>query len=190
MRLLYLDEFRPNERCRILRTSASFWAGFVADRRGSFETMKMTVLGAGAWGTSLARLLARSGHAVTLWARDPDLLNEISLRHENERFLPRVELPASLKYDPDLSQSVREAEIIVIAVPSQGFRSVVCRIPDCRAVMVSVTKGIEQTTGLTMSGILKEIHPRASICCLSGPSFAAEVAADIPTAVVAGGEGA
>lgn len=147
--------------------------------------MNITVLGAGAWGTSLARLLQQGPHRVTLWGHMPDWIEEIRRTGRNERFLPGVELPKDLLLECDLRQAVSEAACVVVAVPSQPFREVTRCLQEFAGVVVSVTKGIEYDTGLTMCGILAENAPKARSAALSGPSFAIEVARDIPTAIVA-----
>jgi len=147
--------------------------------------MKTTVIGAGAWGTALANLLAQNGSAVTLWARNPAHLREIQRTGRNEILLPGIRLSPELKYEPDLALAAEGSECLIVAVPSKFLREVTARLPDFRGIAVSVTKGIEDQTGLTMSGILKETMPGCAAAALSGPSFALEVARGIPGAVVA-----
>lgn len=147
--------------------------------------MNITVLGAGAWGTSLARLLQPENHRVTLWGHMPEWIEEIRATGRNERFLPGIPLPQELQLEHDLQKAISGAEFVVVAVPSQPFRKVTQCLQDFSGVVVSVTKGIEYDTGLTMCGILEENAPLARRAALSGPSFAIEVARDIPTAIVA-----
>jgi glycerol-3-phosphate dehydrogenase (NAD(P)+) len=147
--------------------------------------MKITVLGAGAWGSALARLLVHGGNEVTLWGHVPEWLEEIRQAGRNERFLPGIELPRDLRLEPDLARSVQGADCVVVAVPSQPFREVTRCLGNFAGMVVSVTKGIEYDTGLTMCGVLGQNAPRARCAALSGPSFAVEVARDIPTAIVA-----
>jgi glycerol-3-phosphate dehydrogenase (NAD(P)+) len=147
--------------------------------------MKITVIGAGAWGTSLARLLHQGEHRVTLWGHVAEWLDEIRRTGRNERFLPGIDLPRELILEPNLSQAIAGAECVVVAVPSQPFREVTRQLADYSGPIVSVTKGIEYETGLTMCGILSETAPQARSAALSGPTFAIEVARDIPTAIVA-----
>jgi glycerol-3-phosphate dehydrogenase (NAD(P)+) len=146
--------------------------------------MKITVLGAGAWGTALARLLQEKNQ-VTLWGHDPVGLEKIRETRRNEAFLPGIDLPAELKFEATLADAIRPAQFIVIAVPSKGFRQVSTQLRDCRTPIVNVAKGIEHDTGLTMCGILAETVPNAKCAALSGPSFAIEVARGVPTAIVA-----
>jgi glycerol-3-phosphate dehydrogenase (NAD(P)+) len=147
--------------------------------------MKITVLGAGAWGTALARLLQQGGDTVTLWGHVAEWLEEIRQTGRNDRFLPGIEVPREVGLQSDLPRAIQHAEGIVVAVPSQPFREVTRNLRDYSGFVVSVTKGIEYDTGLTMCGILKENAPKAKSAALSGPTFAVEVARDIPTAIVA-----
>lgn len=148
--------------------------------------MKIAVIGAGAWGTALARLLVLGANEVKLWGHVPAWLDEIRHTRRNDRFLPGIELPRSLHLESDFERAVRGTECVVVAVPSQVFREVTRRLGDFGGLVVTVTKGIEYDTGLTMSGILTETAPQATAVALSGPTFAVEVARDIPTAIVAG----
>lgn len=147
--------------------------------------MKITVLGAGAWGTALARMLAQREHEVTLWDFLPETLDQIRQTGRNERFLPGIELPKNLKLQPDAAKAVAGAECVVVAIVSKAFRDVTGCLSGFSGAVVSVTKGIEYETGLTMSGILAANAPRARVAALSGPTFALEVARGIPTAIVA-----
>lgn len=150
--------------------------------------MNITVLGAGAWGTSLARLLKAGSNQVTLWGHMPEWLQEIRKTGRNERFLPGIALPEDLRLEADLNLAIAGAQCIVVAVPSQPFRQVTVALKAFSGIAVSVTKGIEYETGLTMCGILAQNAPKAKWAALSGPSFAIEVARDIPTAIVAASE--
>ncbi len=147
--------------------------------------MNITVLGAGAWGTALARLLSKARNRVTLWGHVAEWLEEIRQTGRNDRFLPGIDLPRDVSLDPDAARAISGAHCVVVAVPSQPYRDVTCVLQDYSGLLVSVTKGIEYATGLTMCSILAENAPRAACVALSGPSFAIEVARDIPTAVVA-----
>jgi glycerol-3-phosphate dehydrogenase (NAD(P)+) len=146
--------------------------------------MKATVLGAGAWGTALAKLLHDAGHDVTLWGHLRSHIEEIQATRRNERFLPGIELPA-LRLEPEIKAALAAPDVVVIAVPSKGFRAVTGHLRDYRGLLASVTKGIEYDTGLTMCGVLASTAPLAQAAALSGPSFAIEVARGIPTALVA-----
>ncbi len=145
--------------------------------------MRVTVLGAGAWGTALAKTLQENGNAVTLWDINPASLAEVQAGR-NERYLPGVPLPADWKTQADFSKAVGGAECVVLAIPSQAFREVSARLKGHPGIFVSVTKGIEFATGDTMSRILREQAPADRVVALSGPSFAREVALGVPTTVV------
>jgi glycerol-3-phosphate dehydrogenase (NAD(P)+) len=147
--------------------------------------MKITVLGAGAWGTALSRLLQNATHCVTLWGYDHQALEDIGQTGRNDRYLPGIELPREIALESDMARAMNGSECVVIAVPSKGFREVAKGLGNCEGLIVSVTKGIEYETGLTMCGILAQMMPHAKCAALSGPSFAIEVARDIPTAIVA-----
>ena len=145
--------------------------------------MRITVLGAGAWGTALAKILQENGNFVTLWDKNTATLDEIR-RGCNERYLPGVTLPTDWKTEADFKKAIGGAECVVLAVPSQAFREVVEKLKGHPGIFVSVTKGIEFETGDTMSRILREIAPADRVVALSGPSFAREAALGIPTTIV------
>lgn len=148
----------------------------------------IVVLGAGSFGTCLAVLAARE-HDVTIWARDPETAEAIERDRFNPRYLSEFELPANITATADLNEALADKEIVICAVPSHGVREVMGRaskaiVPD--AILVSTVKGIEVETGMTMHRVLEDVlpeslHPR--IVCLSGPSFAREIAEHKPTAV-------
>jgi glycerol-3-phosphate dehydrogenase (NAD(P)+) len=147
--------------------------------------VNVTVLGAGAWGTALARLLCDGKNAVTLWGHNPTHLEDLRKSGRNERYLPGIPLPPGLKLETNLAQSVSGAECVVVAVPSKAFRKVTQALTHFNGIAVSVTKGIEHETGLTMCGLLEQNAPTAKVAALSGPSLALEVARGVPTAIVA-----
>ena len=149
--------------------------------------MRIAVLGAGAWGTALAKVLQENGNAVTLWDINADTLGELRLGH-SERYLPGVKLPTDWKTEPDFQKAVGGAECCIMAIPSQHFRPVAAKLKGHPGILVSVTKGIEFETGETMSRILREHTPANRVVALSGPSFAREVALGIPTTVVCASE--
>ena len=145
--------------------------------------MRITVLGAGAWGTALAKILQENGNAVTLWDKSVATLEEIQ-RGKNEKYLPGVALPDDWKTQTDFKSAIGGAECVVLAIPSQAFREVTAKLKGHPGIFVSVTKGIEFETGDTMSRILREQAPADRVVALSGPSFAREVALGIPTTIV------
>ncbi|WP_337866848.1 NAD(P)H-dependent glycerol-3-phosphate dehydrogenase [Ignavibacterium sp.] len=153
--------------------------------------MKVSVLGAGGWGTTLAVLLHYNGHNVTLWEYKKSYAKELSKKRENKIYLPKVFIPEEIKITSDLEESTIDKNFIVLAVPSQFLRKVIEKI-DYHSIkdtiLVSVSKGIEKETLMTMSQMIKDVHHRLSkeqIGVLSGPSHAEEVSKRIPTAVVA-----
>ena len=149
--------------------------------------MRITMLGAGAWGTALAKILQENGNAVTLWDQDPELLRSVQ-NGRNDKYLPGVPLPTDWKTYTDFKTAVGGAEGVVLAIPSQAFRGVASRLKGHPGILVSVTKGIEYETGDTMSRILREMAAADRVAALSGPSFAREVALGIPTSVVCASE--
>ncbi|GIK21789.1 MAG: NAD(P)H-dependent glycerol-3-phosphate dehydrogenase [Ignavibacteriales bacterium] len=153
--------------------------------------MKISVLGAGGWGTTLGILLHYNGHQVTLWEYKKNYVKELLKKRINSLYLPGVPIPEEISITHDLEESIHQKNILVLAVPSQFLRSVVEQIkyPDIKnSILVSVSKGIENKHLMTMSQMLKDVHPQLSknqIGVLSGPSHAEEVSRRIPTAVVA-----
>ncbi len=149
--------------------------------------MNISVLGAGAWGTALAKHLVESGHAITLWGHDRTHLDDIKARSENVRLLPGIPLPDSLQFEPDL-QRAAESDFLVFSLPSRALDEVAARLTGFNGIIVSTTKGIEFESGSTMSAVLARRMPAAKIAALSGPTIAVEVARGIPTAMVAASE--
>lgn len=153
--------------------------------------MNIGVIGAGSWGTTLAHLLAKKGHGVTLWAYESDLVERMRQTRENDLFLPDVKLAPGLGFTSDLAEAARGRELLLLVPPSQVMRKVMEQaVPhlDEGTLVVSASKGIENDTLMTMSEVLGEVLPpscRDRLAFLSGPSFAREVSADMPTAVVA-----
>ncbi len=147
--------------------------------------MNVAIIGAGAWGTALGLIAHQNGHQITLWGHNAAHLAETASARVNERYLPGVPLPPGFRYEADLTAAVIGAEVVVLAVPSKAFRGVTTRLGGYRGLIVSVTKGIEFNTGLTMCGVLEQTVPTARLAALSGPSLAIEVAHGVPTAVVA-----
>ena len=147
------------------------------------------VLGAGSWGTALAIHLASVGHGVTLWGRDAGLIEEMRDRRANPTYLPDITFPPLLNPVASLDEALSGAHHVIVAIPSHGLRAVLSaaapEIPE-GAVLVSATKGIEAGSLQRMSEIIRdETGNRHPVVALSGPSFAAEVARHLPTALVA-----
>ncbi len=153
--------------------------------------MKIGVIGAGSWGTALANMLAGKGYPVTLWAYEKDLVERMKMTRENDLFLPGFSLSSNLDFTADLSAAVSGKEMVLLVSPSQVMRLVVQQALEDfnpESLIVSASKGIENGTLLTMSQVLRELLPPSChqrLAVISGPSFAKEVAAGIPTAVVA-----
>lgn len=154
----------------------------------------MAVIGAGAWGTTLARHLAEKGALVRLWAYEPQVVAAIRDKRENTLFLPGVAIPSSVTPTVSLAEAVRGVEWLIFAVPSHAARSVLRQLGPLLSVpvpLVSATKGIEEKTLKLMTQIMQDTLPPAchrSLAVLSGPSFAAEVCRGQPTAVTLAGE--
>lgn len=155
---------------------------------------RVAVIGAGAWGTSLARHLATKGLSVRLWAYEPDVVEAIRTKRENTIFLAGVQLPPSLSATGSLQEAVQDIDLLVFAVPSHAARPVLQqlgRLVPHPIPIVSATKGIEEGTLKLMSQVMEEVFPahlHPSLCVLSGPSFAMEVCRDQPTAIVLAGQ--
>ncbi|MEQ1909858.1 MAG: NAD(P)H-dependent glycerol-3-phosphate dehydrogenase [Vicinamibacterales bacterium] len=149
---------------------------------------RVTVLGAGSWGTALAVHLGRVGHDVRLWARDPLTVRDIRNRRANVVYLPDVLLPDGVTPTDSLEEAARDTDLIVSAIPSHGCRAVIRAVrPHLApgAILVSATKGLEAETMLRMSEVIaQEAGPGHPVAVLSGPSFALEVAQQRPTAVL------
>jgi glycerol-3-phosphate dehydrogenase (NAD(P)+) len=151
---------------------------------------KVAVLGAGAWGTALAKLLADKGDTVALWSRRRDLCDAIGAAGENTRYLPGAKLPRNLSATHDLGEALDGARMVVFVVPSHATREVArAAAPHVRSgvPVVSATKGIENESLMFMDEVLASelpAHARQHLAFLSGPSFAKELALELPTAVV------
>lgn len=155
---------------------------------------KFAVVGAGAWGTALAAHAARLGHAVTLWALEAEVADEIHTRHCNSIYLPGVPLPENLQATCDMVAAVDGADVVMLVPPSSHLRSVVTKVAPAlgaETVVVVATKGIEEGSLKLMSEVVGETAPELGerLAFLSGPSFAKEVARGLPSDVVVASEG-
>ena len=157
-------------------------------------SLTMAVVGAGAWGTALADHLARNGHAVSLWAYEPEVAQAIDERHANPVFLPGFDLHPELRGSNDLPRTLAGAELVVLVMPTHVFREVLGKaaphLPHGAAI-VTCSKGIEGGTGFTMAQVAADVlapEHRDHLAALSGPSFAKEVASGTPTAVTVASE--
>lgn len=149
---------------------------------------RCAVIGGGAWGTAIADRLARNGHPTRLWAREADVVASVNARHENARFLPGASLAPSLVATDDAADALADAALVVYAAPSHVLRRVVAdgaKSVPMTAVLAVATKGIERDTLALMTDVVEAEAPGRPVVAVSGPSFAAEVAAGQPTAVVA-----
>ena len=147
---------------------------------------RLTVIGAGAWGTALASLYARAGHTVFLLGRNADAMAAMSETRRNEAYLPDILLPASLQTTHDAEKALRDADAVLFVVPAQSLGTAAQAyqhlIPE-KALIVLCAKGIERRSGRFASDIMAERFPKNPLAVLSGPSFAADVANGLPTAV-------
>jgi glycerol-3-phosphate dehydrogenase (NAD(P)+) len=147
---------------------------------------RLAVIGGGAWGTALATVAARAGAETVLWARDPAIVDAIRRRHENPIYLPGIALDPAIVATSDATAALAGAEAVLIVVPAQFLRGALARLASLLPPAVPLlvcAKGIETGSLKTMSEIAREIAPAAPVAVLSGPSFAAEVAQGLPTAV-------
>ncbi len=156
--------------------------------------METTVLGAGAFGTALAIQLARQGHSTKLWARRPEWVAELEAARENVRYLPGVAFPGALRVESSLSRALEGAELVVLAIPSQGTRDVVTEAKALLTtpVICCASKGIEKGTTMLLSEVMQDVLGEGAatrLTYLSGPSFAKELAECVPTAVTVAGVG-
>lgn len=156
--------------------------------------MKIAVLGAGGWGTTLAILLNDNGFDVTLWEFNPEYAKTLKEYRENFYYLPKIKIPNSITITNELEAAVHGKNLIVIATPTQFIRSSLSELSNFDfkdSILVSVSKGIENKTHFLVSDILSDVFKKVkkkNLLCLSGPSHAEEVSKKIPTAVVCAGE--
>jgi glycerol-3-phosphate dehydrogenase (NAD(P)+) len=139
--------------------------------------MRVAVLGAGSWGTTVASLAA-ARNQTTLWARDPEVARQIREKHINSSYLPSFDLPERLHATDDMEEAVRDADVMIAGVPSHGFRPVLERaVPHVRPwiPIVSLTKGFEAGTLLRMTEVVKELFPGHPAAALTGPNLAKEI---------------
>jgi glycerol-3-phosphate dehydrogenase (NAD(P)+) len=141
--------------------------------------LKVGLLGGGSWGTTVASLVARNTE-VTLWARDEATVTEINEHHTNEKYLPGATLRAGVRATSSLEEAVSAADVLVMGIPSQGFRSVLEQVkPHLRAwvPVISLTKGLEFDTGMRMTEIIQQVSPGHPVGVLTGPNLAREIMA-------------
>ena len=143
---------------------------------------RLGVVGGGAWGTALAQVGASDGREVLLWAREPEVVEAINSGHENSVFLPGSKLDPAIRATGDL-QELEECAAWLVVTPAQHMRPVLEAAPVGDRPLILCSKGIEEKSGLLLHAVAREACPQASIAVLSGPTFAHEVAAGLPTAV-------
>lgn len=152
---------------------------------------RVAVIGAGSWGTALSVVAARAGHQVRLWSRNAEVVEEVNQQHLNSIYLQDATLPDDVRATSDTSEALEGAERVIIATPSHAVRAVLGTMVgaiDPNAIIISATKGIEIETGKRVSQVVEEVAGdkfSPKFVCLSGPSFAKEVVAGHPTAIVA-----
>lgn len=152
---------------------------------------KVSVIGAGSWGTALSTVLCRNGHEVTLWSIMEAEVSMLQEKREHVDKLPGVKLPEALQITTDLEKSMKGADLLVLAVPSPFTRSTSKLMAPYAAdgqLIVNVAKGIEEATLMTLTDIIKEEIPNCRVAAMSGPSHAEEVGRGLPTTVVAGAD--
>ncbi len=147
------------------------------------------VIGGGAWGTALAQVAANAGHAVQLWAREAEVVAAINGMHENTSFLPGITLSPAIHATQDWA-TLADARAILVVTPAQHMRAVLANLRDHAAPLILCSKGIEAGTLLPLHEVARQAVPCAPIAVLSGPTFAHEVAAGLPTAVTLAAEDA
>ena len=150
---------------------------------------KISIIGAGSWGTALAWLLHNNGHEVRVWSIMEDEIEMLRTKHEHEQKLPGVKLPEDMDFTTDLKESLTDRDLVVLAVPSPFTRSTSQKMaPFVKEgqIIVNVAKGIEEATLMPLSDIIEQEIPQANVAVLSGPSHAEEVGKGLPTTCVAG----
>lgn len=150
-------------------------------------TASITVMGAGSWGTSLAILLAKNGHKVILWGRNKEKISAMQHAAENTFFLPDITFPENLSLSSDLKQAVLQNEELLVVVPSHAFRDTLLKVKAIKPQIQRIswaTKGLEPETHRLLHSVVDEIfHTSVKQAVISGPTFAAEVARGLPTAL-------
>lgn len=148
---------------------------------------KITIIGAGSWGSSLAVLLSNNKHDITVWSCFPDEVKSLSEDREHKDKLPGIRIPNNVSFTGDINAALRGAEFVVFVVPSQTIRQnakLIAPLLDADTILVNCSKGMEESTGLRLSEVIAEEIQGHAIVGLYGPSHAEEVAQGIPTTVV------
>ena len=161
------------------------------DARGPSKLMRIAVIGAGNWGTGLAIMAARAGHAVSVWARNPAVVQSINSEHINPVYLKRLRIPETVSATENIGDALIGSELIIMAAPSHATRQILesmSTLVEPGSIIVSATKGIEIETGKRISQVVADVMNETlakRFVCLSGPSFATEVVEKHHTAIVA-----
>lgn len=151
--------------------------------------MRIGVIGGGAWGTALAQVLSVAGKDVTMWAREPEVIESITKDRENTPYLPGIKLHENLKVTDSITEA-SEADILLMVTPAQYLRSTLIAIKgqvDSKPIVLC-SKGIEIETGMMLSQVVQEETPKAHVAVLTGPTFAREVARGLPSGVTIAAE--
>ncbi|MFA5368976.1 MAG: NAD(P)H-dependent glycerol-3-phosphate dehydrogenase [Candidatus Paceibacterota bacterium] len=154
------------------------------------KKINITILGDGAWATTLAILLSKNNHNVVVWSAFGEHLDELSKERENYKYLPGIKIPKNIIFEKDINCAIENSEIVVFAIPSKFFRDVAKKIKQSKSdlkgkVFISVAKGLEQKTLKRMTEIIKDELGNVQTAVLSGPSIAIEVAQGLPALIVA-----
>jgi len=154
------------------------------------KKQNITILGDGAWGTTLAILLSENGHNVSVWSAFPEHLREIDKKRENKKYLAGIKIPKNIIFEKDLNKVIEKSDWIIFAIPSKFFREVAQKVKQTNIslrgkVFVNVAKGLEQKTLKRMTEVLKDELGNVQVAVLSGPTIAIEVAKKMPAIVVA-----
>lgn len=144
--------------------------------------MKLGIIGGGAWGTALAQVAARRGDDTLVWAREPEVVESINSRHENSLFLPGVALSPQIRASNDLA-ALDTCDALLVVTPAQFMRTTLAGCAARGLPLILCSKGIEAETGMLMSEVAQQACPQSPVAVLSGPTFAAEVARGLPTAI-------
>jgi glycerol-3-phosphate dehydrogenase (NAD(P)+) len=154
--------------------------------------MKITIMGAGSWGTTLAHILAQRGHTISLWAREQKTADEINNHHTNNTYLKKVKLESKIMATHQLADALKAAELAIIVIPSPYVRDITQKmskhIPNTLKFIISASKGLEPSTGKRMSEVIEEEIKNVPVAVLTGPNHAEEVINNIPTATVLASE--
>ena len=146
------------------------------------DSLKIGVVGAGAWGTALAQVLSEDQGELLLWALESEVANDVNRHHENKLYLAGHQLRSNIRATNDLDE-LSSCDVILLVTPAQHLRASIAALPETRAALVLCSKGIEASSQLLMSDIVTELRPDNPMAVLSGPTFAHEVADGLPTAL-------